>query len=122
MQLVDQANADIHQDGFIGTFYIRSMPVCNAGQSYDGHEHYIDHLMNLRRGAVRIEWSKPATGESGIVEALVPCRLLIKKDCWHKITALVDDTAWECWFSEAEALNAYPGEQVPWHLEKPVNG
>lgn len=119
---IDEKNADIHQSGFIGTFFIRPMPVCNSGEHYQGHEHYIDHLMNLVRGSVRIEWERKATGESGIVEALVPCRLLIKKDCWHKITALSDDTFWECWFSEAEALATSEAEAANWHLEKPSDG
>lgn len=119
MQRIDETNIDLHTNGFIGGFYIRPMPQLKSGASHDGHEHYIDHLMNLVRGAVRIEWRNKKS-ESGVVEALVPCRLLIKADCYHKLTALTDDTFWECWFSEAEAEKAYAGQQIPWHLEKPV--
>lgn len=120
---IDAENADLHRDGFIGGFYIRVMPTCNKGDFHDGHEHYIDHPMNLIAGAVRIEWRKPATGQEGVVDVLVPCKVLIKADTWHKITALEDDTRWECWFSEAEAEKVHGHANLaPWHLEKPVDG
>lgn len=119
MQVIDASNADIHQAGFIGGFFIRQMPVLNKGETHEGHEHYIDHLTNVVRGAVRIEWENKHKGTSGTLDILVPCRILIKADTWHKFTALEDSTFWECWFSEAEAEKVYNGEKMPWHLEKP---
>lgn len=122
-EAIDESNADLHQGGFVGGFYIRPMRLINAGECHDGHEHYIDHPMNLIRGSVRIEWRKQATGESGVLDVLVPCKVLIRADTWHKITALEDDTFWECWFSEGEAEKVYGDKNaVPWHMEKPTDG
>lgn len=84
-----------------------------------GHAHYIDHVTNIKTAPVRVEWSNPKTGEEGAVDILKPCKILIKADVHHKFIIMVDDTELECWFSEAEAEKAYPGEKVPWHLEKP---
>ena len=119
--VIDASNAGLHQDGFIGGFYIRKMGPYAAGRECRGHAHYIDHPMNLVRGQVRIEWSNPTTGESGTVEVLLPCKILIKAEVHHKIIPLVDDTYWECWFSEAEAEKVYPDQTIPWHMEKPDN-
>ena len=54
------------------------------------------------RGQARIDWTTPE-GKAGSVDLLVPCKVLIKKENHHTITALVDGTYGECWFSEAEA-------------------
>ena len=99
---VDQSNADLHQGGFIGGFYVRQMPLLKKGEIHKGHAHYIDHIHNLVRGQIRIDWITPS-GEKHSAELLVPCKVLIKRDNHHTITALVDDTLGECWFSEAEA-------------------
>lgn len=85
------------------------------GDSAKGHSHTIDHCMNLVRGSVSIQWETP-DGETGTVDALVPCKILIKAECSHLITALEADTYWECWFSEAECEKEHGTTDLPWHV------
>lgn len=119
MQTVDDSNAGLHQDGFIGGFYIRHMGPYPKGQCGHGHAHYMDHVTNILKGPVRVEWSNPKTGASGEVEILVPCKLLIKAEAHHTFFALEDGAEWECWFSEAECEKANGRTDLPWHLENP---
>jgi hypothetical protein len=116
-QIVDAANADIHQQGFIGGFYIRPMRL-EAGAKHDGHAHWIDHVSNVLT-PLRIDWRNVETGEEGFVICKVPCKLLVKAKVWHTFSVLdgEPEARWECWFSEAEADKHYD-MPVPYHLER----
>lgn len=115
MIIIDESNRDIHAGGFIGSFYIRQMGPFKENEIVQGHDHKIDHVTNFVRGKARIEWENKNTGETGIVELHVPCKILIKREVWHKFTPLEDDTYWECWFSEAEAEKVYgDSDKVSW--------
>jgi hypothetical protein len=111
---IDESNIDLHQGGFIGGFYIRPMGPMKKGEANQGHAHHIDHCHNLVRGQLRIEWEAP-DGTRGEVLALVPCKILIKAEFKHKMTALVDDTYGECWFAEAQAEKQLGTIDVPWN-------
>lgn len=113
MQTIDASNADLQQSGFIGGFYVRPMGPLNKGQCNEGHSHTIDHCHNLVRGQWLIEWEAP-DGTTGQIEALVPCKILIKAEYKHKMTALVDDTFGECWFAELQAEKQLGTLDVPW--------
>lgn len=109
MSGVDASNAHLHQSGFIGGFYIRSMSL-PAGESNEGHEHFTDHVSNILETPVRIEWTNPRTGETGVVHIEAPCKVLIKADIWHRFVALEKPVRWECWFPEDHE----PGALVRW--------
>lgn len=107
--VVDETNIHIHIAGFVnfGGFYIRQNGPFLKGVVYDGHEHKIDHCMHLVSGKVAIKWRSP-TGDEGEVQVLAPrAKLSIRNGYWHEITALEDNTEWECWFSKSEADRAY---------------
>jgi hypothetical protein len=115
MLVIDETNIDVHSGGFIGGFYIRPMgPHRASDKPAEGHKHYIDHVMNLVRGKVLVEWDD-AQGVRKAVRCMVPCKLLIKSEISHWITPLEDDTFWECWFSEAQAEAQLGTVDVPWH-------
>jgi hypothetical protein len=124
-QVIDAANADIHQMGFIGGFYIRPMQLV-AGQVHDGHAHWIDHVSNILT-PLRIDCRNLDTGEEGVVICKVPCKVLVKAKVWHTFSVLEGyaEARWECWFSEKEAEAKYDSP-VPWHLESgeplPIEG
>lgn len=117
MDYIDRTNADLHQDGFIGGFYIRSMGLKKCGDIHEGHEHLIDHVTNIKKGHVLIEWTSKTA--NGTVLISTPCKILIRANANHKFIAMTDDVEWECWFSEAEAEKVYGGMvPVNWFEEK----
>lgn len=123
--IIDTNNADQYQGGFCrdGTphapelFLVRPINL-PAGKSHAGHAHYIDHVGNLLEGQARIEWRREDGSDEGVIDMLVPSKVLIRADTWHRITALTD-MRWECWFarSEAEKLTEAEGRNQ-WYLEK----
>lgn len=102
---IDKHNLHLHIAGFVnfGGFYIRQNGPFEKGTVHKGHSHNIDHCMHLISGKVSIQWKSP-DGEKGEVQVLEPrAKLSIRKEYWHEITALGDNTEWECWFAKAEA-------------------
>lgn len=98
---IDASNAEVHQGGFIGGFYIREMSLPAGGES-QGHAHFIDHVSNILDAPLRIEWHVPGTDRAGVIEITVPCKILIKAEAWHKFIAYDKPVRWECWFAEDE--------------------
>lgn len=114
---IDDSNAHEHQGGWIGIggFYVRAFEH-KVGEPYQGHEHYIDHVGNLLSGKARVYW-RDRDGTEGVIEMLVPSKIHMPKDRWHRIEA-IEDTRWECWFSKAEADRLCLDPQTHWTLEK----
>jgi hypothetical protein len=116
--VIDASNQLEHAGGFVGTggFYVRPMTL-RAGMSHAGHKHHIDHVGNLVSGHARVHWEDPRTGEAGVIDARVPCKLHIVAGRTHRIEA-VTDVQWECWFAQAEADRIYgAGNDVPYYFE-----
>ena len=108
MKRIDESNAHLHQDGFIGRanqtdpkvhhgFYIRPMRV-DPGKPHDGHSHHVDHVMVIKTVPAQIDYFNPETGERDCVLVTVPCKLPVLAEVWHKITAIEGPVEWECWF------------------------
>jgi len=112
IQTVNDSNADLHQAGFIGGFYIRPMELPAHGES-QGHSHFIDHVSNILDAPLRIEWHVPGTDRAGVIEIEVPCKILIKAEAWHKFIAYGKPVRWECWFAQDEE---HPGN---FHMSAP---
>lgn len=117
--IIDESNEALHQGGFVGTggFYIRPFSL-KAGASWPTHAHYIPHAGNLVSGQARVHWEDPS-GETGVIEMRVPCKIHMPAERTHRIEAITD-VRWECWFSQSEADGIYgDATQVDWTLEKP---
>lgn len=115
---INEQNADLHQGGFIGIggFYVRPFEH-KKGADYQGHAHHIDHVGNLLDGQVRVHWRDP-DGTAGVIEMLVPSKIHMPKDRWHRIECLTDTARWECWFAKAEADRMCLDPETHWTLEK----
>lgn len=96
------ANSVEHNNGFIGGFYIRCFGPYEKGAAADGHAHWIDHMMFVEAGAVRVDWKAP-DGRAGSVEIEAVNFVTIKAEAEHRIEALEDGTKWRCMFAAAEA-------------------
>lgn len=106
-----------NQQGFLGGFYIRPMSLA-WGREHQGHAHWIDHVSNIIKPPVRIETRNLMTEEEITIDVLVPCKLLIPAQTWHKFIPLSEEgCAWECWFSQKEAEEKYD-TPVPWNQER----
>jgi quercetin dioxygenase-like cupin family protein len=124
--IIDRSNADLYRGGFAsdGTyltpdsaFMVRPIDLA-AGQRHKGHAHYIDHVGNLVSGQARVHWRREDGSDEGVIEMLVPAKVLIRADTWHEIEA-VTDCVWECWFAAASAAQLDPESRARWYLEKP---
>jgi hypothetical protein len=105
-----------NQQGFLGGFYIRPMSLV-YGQEHQGHAHWIDHVSNIIKPPLRIETWNILTDHRGIIDVLVPCKINIPAQTWHKFTALSEEGCeWECWFSQKEAEDKYD-MPVQWNQE-----
>lgn len=80
-----------------GDLYIRAHHFVSAGDVHQGHQHKIDHVTMLARGAVTVRYG--AEGKS--VDYTAPALIEIDKDVFHQLTALEDDTMYFCVFSTA---------------------
>jgi hypothetical protein len=112
VQRIDASNAELHQAGFIGGFYIRPNRL-EPHEETQGHEHYVDHVSNILDAPLRIEWHVPGTDRAGVIEVEVPCKILVKAEAWHKFIAYDKPVRWECWFAETEEASGR------FHLDKP---
>lgn len=124
---IDASNAEAYQGGFArddqplspeGAFFIRPIDLA-AGEQHAGHSHYIDHVGNLVSGQALVKWRREDGSAEGEIVLLVPCKLLIRADTWHEITALTP-LRWECWFSRdaAQKLTDEEGRRH-YYMEKP---
>jgi len=104
-----------------GPYGIRHMSL-EAGQSILGHKHNFDHVTVCRRGRVKLEWlgvvsvdENGAPSEFTVIRfielpayALQGSRCLVRKDTWHRITA-IEESDYECWYLHRNPLD---GEAV----------
>lgn len=123
---IDASNAEAYQGGFArddqplspeGAFFIRPI-VLAPGEQHAGHSHYIDHVGNLVSGQAVVKWRREDGSGEGEIRLLVPCKLLIRADTWHEITAITP-VQWECWFSRDAADRMSAEAQANYYFEKP---
>lgn len=114
-EVIDSANMAMAQAGMIGGFYIRPMRLTTGGVHL-GHAHWVDHVSNITKPPLRIDWKNLETGERGTVEIREPCKVLIKANVHHSFTALGDVAEWECWFAES---HNHADKPVTFHQERP---
>jgi predicted metal-dependent enzyme (double-stranded beta helix superfamily) len=89
-------------EGAYGNLYRRQMVVDRQGASVEGHKHNWDHVTYVIRGKVLMTvWKEdyngkkhPGTSVERIYQA--PAAILIRKNNFHKFTALTDDVILEC--------------------------
>ena len=106
-----------------GNLFIRTPDVpMKQGEVVKGHLHTFDHTTYVQRGLLRIERVRCLREASGVmlewtVDSTVEIRstdpinwVLIDKDTWHVLTALEDDTVYQCIYSHRlpQALVAGP--------------
>jgi len=89
-------------EGAYGNLYRRQMVVKEKGAQVEGHQHNYDHVTYLIRGKVLMTvWKEgadgkkhPGTSREEIFQA--PSAITIRKNNFHKFTALTDDAILEC--------------------------
>lgn len=104
-----------YNGGDLGGFYIRPHGPVVEGYIHSGHAHYIDHLMFVEAGSVRVDWRAP-DGETGFVVIDSPNFWPVKMEFWHQIKALKNGTRWRCLFAAAEMekyLDRFDAAQIP---------
>lgn len=89
--------------GYFGNIWVRQNILGLAGESHGGHEHKFDHVTLLVSGKVSVELAG-----SDAKEFTAPTFIVIRKECSHKITSLVDNTMYYCVF----ALRDLDGEVI----------
>ena len=89
-------------EGAYGNLYRRQMVVKERFAQVEGHQHHYDHMTYLIRGKVIMTTWKEGTdgkkhpGTSVEKEFQAPSAILIRKNNFHKFTALTDDAILEC--------------------------
>lgn len=93
----------------IGSLYIRTLGAMRAGQSCEIHKHNRDHVLQVLRGAIRVE----AVLDDGTVidraygPGLPPgTEVLIRAGVAHRLTALMDDSEYRCLFVHVDGAGA----------------
>ena len=98
-----------------GNIFIRKNRLAKAGDFVDGHAHNFDHTSYVLKGAVLVEAVTPdgrtirrvfrspyhAAADLGEMDGATegPNWFLVKAEVTHKITALIDDTEFDCIYS-----------------------
>lgn len=93
---------------FEGGFFVRTHRVFKKGEVNKGHFHYVGHLSVIMRGGFRIDYFRldgTGVGSADVVVGAdnVPIKVPIAANMVHVLTALADDSMFECWFSAHEA-------------------
>jgi len=89
-------------EGPYGILYLRQMTVDQVGAAMEGHQHHYDHVTFINRGkVVMTTWKADANGERhpGTLKEEIfqaPAQILIRKENFHKFTALTDDVILQC--------------------------
>ena len=98
--------------GYFGNIWVRMHWFELAGDIHNGHIHHFDHVTLVVRGRVRCEVEEVTT------EFTAPTFIVIKKDKWHKFTALEDDTVYYCIYAlrdmNGEITDVYSGDNSPY--------
>ena len=93
--------------GYFGNIWVRQNELEKAGDSFDGHKHYFDHVTLLVKGSVIVE-----VEGSSAKQFNAPTFIVIRKEHQHKITAITNDVLYYCVF----ALRNIDGEIVDEHF------
>jgi hypothetical protein len=99
--------------GYFGNIWIRQHYYEKAGDHHDGHRHNFDHITMLAKGSVKceVEGYEPKVFTA-------PTFLTIKKELYHKFTALEDDTFYYCIFAlrdlDGNVTDVYTGDNSPY--------
>ena len=76
--------------GCVANLYSRMMHFKNAGDVEQGHTHQFDHLTLLAKGRLRV------TVDGNTTDFTAPHMIYIKKDKFHVLEALTDETVAYC--------------------------
>lgn len=74
-----------------GNIHIRRLYFPTASTVHEGHRHDYDHVSYLLKGKVIVE-----TDHNSSKEYSAGAMIVIRKNVYHKIIALEDDTTWLC--------------------------
>jgi len=85
----------------VSSVYVRQMFFKNAGDVEHGHAHKFDHQTLLAKGSLKIKLDDKET----IFKA--PHIILIRKEQFHELTALEDDTVCYCIHALRDAENGF---------------
>lgn len=85
----------------VSSVYVRQMYFKNAGDIEHGHAHKFDHQTLLARGSLKIKLD----GKETIFKA--PHIILIRKEQFHELQALEDDTLCYCIHALRDAENGF---------------
>lgn len=102
--------------GYFGNIWVRQNQLEKAGDRGGGHKHLFDHVTLLVRGSVTVE----VEGEEP-KQFTAPTFIVIRKECKHRVTALVDDVIYYCVFAmrdvNGEVVDNIYGDHhdpIPW--------
>lgn len=102
-----------------GGLYFRTFGPLYAGYVHDGHKHYQDHWTILLSGKIRVRYTTNQEIKTAVF--IAPYKFVVKKDIYHKIEVLENNTSWTCMFVVPEEVNT-PGQvyhqEVPEHINK----
>lgn len=107
----------IHTDAEVSTLVafggiaFRTLTLKKKGDFHQGHRHHYDHITNVVRGRVlcEVDGGTPKVYKVGD-------QITIRKDDWHKFTAMEDDTMYQCVYRQpdSEIMDVYTGENSPY--------
>jgi len=111
--LVPQTDATLFQSlGYFGNIFVHQHTYDKAGKVHQGHTHNFDHVTILAKGSMLAE---VAGGQAKVFKA--PTFIVIKKELWHKFTALEDGTTFYCVFAlrdlNGDVSDIYTGDNSP---------
>lgn len=106
----------------LGNIFVRTGGPLQNGEVVHTHCHNFDHVTYIPHGSAIIEQMTPPTDEnpSGtVLQAVTKSAdegrnfVLIKAECWHRITALEDGTIYHCIFAhrnpQGDVVQEYDG-------------
>lgn len=105
----------------LGNIFVRTGGPMKKGEVVRTHCHNFDHVTYIPHGAALIEQMTPPDGddEGRVLQAVTKSAaegrnfVLIKAECWHRITALEDGTIYHCIFAhrnpQGDVVQEYDG-------------
>lgn len=100
----------LNQNGYFGGIYFRKWGPLENGHMIGGHQHEIDHVTSVMTGSIRVRYRKTETDEPYKSAVFIaPINFIVRADTFHEITALEDNTSYQCIFAIPEG-GTYPGE------------
>lgn len=106
-------DAAVENVGFFGNIWMRQLTLPKKGNYHQGHRHNFDHVTLVAQGKVLCEIDGCAPKVF-----IAPTWITIRKDDWHKFTALEDDTVYFCIYAlrdvEGDVTNIYSGDNSPY--------